>query len=90
MYQAQAPPTLEPEVCARADSPLLLAARVMPCAGTTTTLVMDEVVAPCLWDQPWDEGEAIAICRYPVGQIGDIRGDPPGMCDLCGETAWCR
>ena len=88
IYKVQAPPTLEPEVYARARSPLLLAARVLPSAGSTVAMVMEDVEAPRLLDMPRDKSETVAVARELVGQIAGIGGDPPGMADIRGEAAW--
>lgn len=86
IYKVSAPPTVEAEFYARARSPVLIAARALPAAGTTTALLMEELVAPRLADaRPAD---APALAERLVRCIGSIEGDPPALHDISTRARW--
>lgn len=90
IYKVQAPPTIEPEIYARARSPLLVSVRVLDTAGTTVAMLMDEVDAPRLGDVRPGEAKAAAIGETLVRQIAEIEGEPPSMADIRTEALWAR
>lgn len=88
IYKVQAPPTIEPAVYAQARSPLLVSVRVLPSAGTTVAMVMDEVEAPRLSDIRPAEAEAVSIAGTLVRQIAEIEGAPSPMADIHTQALW--
>jgi hypothetical protein len=74
IYKVQAQPTVEPEFYARARSPLLVAARQLPCPSGPDALLLDAVAGQAL-NAP-DQVDAL------LEQIGAIEGDLPALADL--------
>lgn len=90
IYKVQAPPTVEAQFYLNARSPLLVPVRVLEAEGTTTAILMDEVIAPRLSDVNIPEDEAVAIARGLEQQISQIKGDLPVLFDISTEERWAN
>lgn len=88
IYKVQAPPTLEAQFYARAQSPLLVPVRVIEAKGHMTAMLMEEIQAPRLKDVPLKDAEAAGIANDLIDMISQIHGDLPVMFDISTEEGW--
>lgn len=88
IYKVQAPPTLEAQFYARAQSPLLVPVRVIEAKDNMTAMLMEEIQAPRLKDIPLKDSEAASIANDLIDMISQIHGDLPVMFDISTEEGW--
>ncbi|MBB3126876.1 aminoglycoside/choline kinase family phosphotransferase [Paenibacillus rhizosphaerae] len=88
IYKVQAPPTLEAQFYARAQSLLLVSVRVIEAKDNMTAMLMEEIQAPRLKDIPLKESEAAATANDLMTMISRIDGDLPVMIDISTEEGW--
>lgn len=88
IYKVQAPPSVEPEFYARARSPLLVPARILPSRGTTAALCLPEIDAPRLSEARPSPAQAPAVAFGLVRQIAAIEGDLPALADVSTVDGW--
>ncbi len=88
IYKAQTEPTVEPEFCAQARSPVLAAARVVPHDHGPAALLLEDVTAPRLGDQVLDSHDRLATVERVLAQIAQIGGELPAVADLRTPARW--
>lgn len=88
IYKTQAAPTVEPAFYAAAQSPLLVAARILTAAEGPAALLLDDLSAPRLVDLRPSEAGARRVGATILEQIVRIAGAPPTFVDIHIEELW--
>jgi hypothetical protein len=88
IYKVQAPPTVEPEFYQQARSPLLVRAQLLTHSGSPAALLLEDVRAPRLDHVQLPPDRALRIADEVIGQIRQIAGEPPVLCDVSTTALW--
>lgn len=88
VYKAQSGPTVETEFYRRASSPVLSSVEVLYREGTYSSLSMEYLDAPRLWDLHLDPEKLQHIGEDLSRQIQRVTGDYPVYLDLSTWERW--
>lgn len=88
IYKVQSAPSVEVDFYRQARSSLLATAQIIPVEDGLAALLLADVHAPRLADQPLSTTEALALTDAILAQIAAIDGDLPALEDIRGEDGW--
>jgi hypothetical protein len=88
IYKTQYGPTVEPEVYARARSPLLPWAETLYRADGHACMLIEYTDAPMFEDLQPSEEQALRVGREVQARIAEIDGDLPCYIDVSDEARW--
>jgi hypothetical protein len=88
IYKTESGPTVEPEFYARAQSPLLVSARVLFRDSRYACLLLEDIHAPLLEAVVLQEDQAVQTGRRLLAEIAQITGRPPVFLDIATWDHW--